>query len=71
MAVNLKSLIQSGKDLKSTLKYVPPSYNVIRAVSVYNFDDQDKYFNWKEVSLRFLQMYYPVEAVRFLSIPKI
>lgn len=67
MAVNLKSLIQSGKDLKSTLKYVPPGYNVIRAVSVYNFDDQDKYFNWKEVSLRFLQMYYPVEAVRFVK----
>lgn len=67
MAITLKNLIESGKELKGTLKFVPSGHNVIRTYSVYSFDNYDKYFSWKEVSLRFLQMYYPSDATRFVK----
>ena len=67
MAVDLKSLILQGKDLKNTLQYVPSGENVIRTFSVYKFKNQDDYYTWKEVSLRFLQLYYPNDLERFLK----
>lgn len=67
MAISLKNLIETGKGLKSMLKYVPSGYNVIRTYPVYEFDHYDEYYTWKEVSLRFLQMYYPSDATRFVK----
>ena len=67
MAVDLKSLILQGKDLKKTLQYVPSGENVIRTFPVYKFKNQDDYYTWKEVSLRFLQLYYPNDLERFLK----
>ena len=67
MAVSLKNLIETGKELKSTLKYVPSGHNVIRTYPVYKFDNYDEYYSWKEVSLRFLQMYYPSDATRYIK----
>lgn len=67
MAISVKSLIETGKELKCTLKYVPSGHNVIRTYSVYKFDNYDEYYSWKEVSLRFLHMYYPSDATRFVK----
>ena len=67
MAVDLKSLIVQGKGLKDTLQYVPAEYNVIRTYSVYEFRNQDDYYTWKEISLRFLQLYYPKDWERFVK----
>lgn len=67
MAVDLKSLITQGKVLKDTLHYVAPSYNVIRTYPVYEFANQDDYYTWKELSLRFLQLYYPHDLERFVK----
>ncbi len=63
--VRLSSLIETGETIKNGLTYVPPSHGVIRMYSVYSLADQDEYYNWKELVLRFLQSYSQSDVQRF------
>ncbi len=63
--VRLSSLIETGESIKNGLKFVPVPRGIIRTYSLYSLADRDAYFNWKELALRFLQLYSPGDAPRF------
>ena len=67
MAVDILELITHGKEIKEGLKYVQPKSGHIRMYSVYKLRDLDEYYRWKEISLRYLQLYYISEVKRFIE----
>ena len=67
MAINIQELIQQGRDIKDGLKKVPPPQGVIRLYAAYNLKDVDEYYRWKEISLRYLHLYYSTDAERFVT----
>lgn len=65
--VRLSSLIEIGESIKNGLSYVPPAHGIIRVYSLYRLADQDAYYNWKELVLRFLHSYSQGEVQRFMD----
>ena len=63
----IQDLINQGKDIKEGLQRVPPPQGVIRLDVAYCPKDVDEYYRWKEISLRYLQLYYSVETERFVG----
>ena len=63
--MNIKELITQGRNIKSSLQYVPSNEGVIRMFAVYSLANVDEYYRWKEFSIRFLQLYYPTDVERF------
>lgn len=63
--MNIKELIAQGRNIKSSLQYVPSNEGVIRMFAVYRLTNVDEYYRWKEFSIRFLQLYYPTDVERF------
>ena len=66
MAIDVKDLIVKGRSIEKGLTYVPPQ-GVIRTYSVYRPANVDDYYSWKELSVRFLQLYYPNDVERFIK----
>ena len=67
MHLSLDDLIVEGRAIQKGLTYVEPSYNVIRMFDVYELSDSNRYFNWKECVIRFLQKYSKDDVERFIS----
>ena len=65
--MDIKDLINQGKSIKTTIRYVPAPEGVIRTYEVYRPEDMDGYFRWKEISIRFLQLYSPADHERFVK----
>ena len=63
--IKLASLIENGEDIKKGLTFVPAPRGVLRPYSVYSLADQDAYYNWKELVLKFLRIYSPSDVQRF------
>lgn len=63
--MNINELIAQGRNIESSLQYVPSVEGVIRLYSVYRPTDVDEYYRWKEFSIRYLQLYYPTDVERF------
>ena len=63
--ISLASLIETGESIKKGLSYVSPAPGVVRMYSLYRLSDQDEYYNWKELALRFLHFYSPSDVLRF------
>jgi len=57
MAITIKDLIDQGKEIENGLTYVKPLSGIKRPIDVYDLSDMDEYHRWKELSIRFLQMY--------------
>lgn len=65
--LSLEALIEEGRTIQKGLKYVEPGYNVIRMYDVYELQDRNQYFNWKECVIRFLHMYSKNDVGRFIG----
>lgn len=65
--ISLDELIEQGRTIQKSLKYVEPGYNVIRMFDVYELSDRNQYFNWKECVIRFLQKYSKEDSERFIG----
>ena len=65
--MNTSELISTGKEIAKGLTYVHPRSGVIRTFDVYHLADQNEYYRWKELSIRFLQLYYPNDLARFVK----
>ena len=63
--VTISALIETGDSIKKGLSYVNPPRGVLRPYSLYSLENQDEYYNWKELVLRFLQTYSPGDVQRF------
>lgn len=63
--MNINELIAQGRNIESSLQYVPSVEGVIRMYSAYRLTNVDEYYRWKEVSIRYLQLYYPTDVERF------
>lgn len=61
----LSSLIKTGDSIKEKLTKVPTAPGLTRMYSLYQLENQDEYFNWKELSYKFLQNYSPQDIQRF------
>lgn len=66
MLLSLDNLIEEGRAIQEGLTYVDPGYNVIRMFDVYELSDSNRYFNWKECVIRFLQKYSKDDVDRFI-----
>lgn len=64
-SISIKELISSGYSILNGLHYVPSSSGVIRMYDEYALDDFNAYYRWKECSIRYLQLYYPLDFKRF------
>lgn len=63
--IDLSNLIATGEAIKNGLSIVPPTSGVIRMYVLYRLSNQDDYYNWKELVLRYLQTFSPLETQRF------
>lgn len=63
-------LISTGRHIQKGLKFRPSPPNVFRTFAVYDLDDVDEYYNWKELSIRFLQQYGEDDSKRFIQYSK-
>ena len=54
MCVTLESLVRIGEKVREGLKYDNPPYNVTRLYDKYILEDDNDYYDWKELSLRYL-----------------
>ena len=63
--MNINELIAQGRNIESSLQYVPSVEGVIRMYSAYRLTNVDEYYRWKEFSIRYLQLYYPTDVERF------
>ena len=61
----LSSLIKTGESIKARLTKAPTAHGVTRMYSLYLLENQDEYYNWKELSYKFLQIYSPQDIQRF------
>ncbi len=68
--IDLETLISTGRHIQKGLKYRPSPPNVFRSFEVYDLDDVDEYYNWKELSIRFLQQYGEDDPKRFIQYSK-
>lgn len=53
--MNLKTLVDSGKEILAGVKYVPSEPGVIRLFSVYKLQDRMVYSTWKNQAILYLQ----------------
>lgn len=58
MDITLDGLITEGQEVRKTISYVEPGYNVIRTFNVYKIDTI-KYETWKNKVIRFLSYSFP------------
>ncbi len=65
MAIDIKDLIVRGRSIEKGLTFVPPANGVMRLYKVYRLANVDDYYRWKELSMRYLQLYYPGDLERF------
>lgn len=63
--ININELVLQGRKIEKGLQYVNEGDYVIRTYDVYKPSDVDEYYRWKELSLRFLQVYFPMDLERF------
>jgi len=63
----LSSLIKNGESIKARLTKAPSAYGFTRMYSLYLLENQDEYYNWKELSYKFLQIYSPQDIQRFIA----
>lgn len=63
--VNLTSLIETGRNIQSGLRYIEAGSHVIRTFAEYRLADKDVYYTWKECVIRFLQLYSKEDVTRF------
>ena len=68
--IDLELLISTGRHIQKELKYRPSPPNVLRTFEVYDLNDVDEYYNWKELSIRFLQQYGEDDSKRFAQYSK-
>lgn len=68
--IDIELLISTGRHIQKGLKYKPSPPNVLRTFEVYDLDDVDEYYNWKELSIRFLQQYGEDDSKRFIQYSK-
>ena len=68
--IDIEMLISTGRHIQKGLKYRPSPPNVLRTFAVYDLDDVDEYYNWKELSIRFLQQYGVDDSKRFIEYSK-
>lgn len=57
--ITLRTLIQEGKEIKSTISFVPSPSGVWRTFSVYSIKNLPRYETWKNLVIRFLSANYP------------
>ena len=67
MAIDIKGLINRGRDIERGLTYLHSPDGVIRLYDAYRLANADEYYSWKELSARYLQLYYPADLERFLK----
>ena len=65
MGISLDDLIKDGRTIENGLRFIPPRQGVIRLYAVYGLEDNKVYYRWKELAIRFLQLYYPNDLSRF------
>lgn len=63
----LASLIKTGESIKARLTKAPTVRGVTRMYPLYLLENQDEYYNWKELSYKFLQNYSPQDIQRFTA----
>lgn len=63
--IDLGTLIQRGRSIQEGLTYRKAPSNVLRTFAVYDLKDMNEYYNWKELSVRFLQLYSKEDVERF------
>lgn len=63
--MTIKELIQNGEVIWKSLKYDEPPYNVIRTYHQYKLSDEGLYYDWKEMSIKFLHKYSPSDIERY------
>lgn len=57
--INIDSLIEQGKSIRSGLKYISPTSGTWRTFKVYQLEDESKYHTWASICTRFLNITYP------------
>ena len=67
MAIEIKELIDRGRLIKKGLTYLHSPDGVIRLYDAYRLANADEYYSWKELSVRYLQLYYPADLDRFIK----
>lgn len=67
MAIDIKELINQGRSIEEGLTYVHSPKGVIRLYDVYCLTSVDEYYSWKELSVRYLQLFYPADLERFVK----
>lgn len=65
--MDVNDLITSGRAIEHGLKLAPPARGVYRSYELYKPENIDEYFKWKERSIRFLELYCPVDKDRFVD----
>jgi hypothetical protein len=68
--MTISELISKGREIEKGLTYVQPGSGIFRTYDVYRLANQDEYYNWKEVTIRFLQLYYQTDVERFVNYSK-
>lgn len=61
----LVTLIETGDSIKARLTKAPSAHGFTRMYSLYLLENQDEYYNWKELSYKYLQYYSPQDIQRF------
>ena len=67
MAIDINVLIDRGRSIEGGLTYVHSPEGVMRLYDVYRLESVDNYYSWKELSMRYLQLYYPADLERFVK----
>lgn len=67
MGIEIQDLIDKGKVIQQGLTYINPPHGVMRMYDAYRLLNVDEYYSWKEISIRFLQLYYPTDLERFVE----
>lgn len=67
MVIEIKELIDKGRVIEKGLTYLHSPDGVIRLYDAYRLANVDEYYSWKELSVRYLQLYYPTDLERFVK----